>query len=678
MRGSAKPEINSNAFEFTSIMIAPVKLENNRRNGDHILATPHKSESALKESSKPETSDVSEDRLAARKMAEQKAKARTLARAQAVAEKLSAATEEVSTAIQQASGAIHELEKTMQQVATGSQQASAAAEESRTAINQIEKASDEANKTAAISKDKVNTLQQLARSTTADIEALINGVGGAAKANMESAKMIGELERLSDEIGKIVHAVARIADQTNLLALNAAIEAARAGEHGKGFAVVADEVRNLAEISEKSARGIQEVVSEIQNQVKIVAADTEAAGKKGMDEVEKAKVITKDLSQIAQDLVAIQQGCEVIAVNATQAVAGSREYLKGAEQIASASEESSSGCEEALKSVQEQSKAFNEMSDAARSMAELAEGLKTSTSAQKSAEELAASAEELSANAEEIKASGSQIAAAIDQIQKAAGIQGKAAVEATELGVQLLQASKVMNERATGSSDKMNSIKELLGRNKANIDVLIVNIGKAAEDSIASAKNVKQLEERTRKIDKIVDAIVMVTVQTNMLAVNGNVEAARAGEFGRGFSVVAGDIRSLSNESSENADRIKDLVRQVQSQIARVATDIELAGKTAAAEVERARISTANLDTIAKDAEVVLVNIQQIGTGANESVKALDQAAKATEQISSAAQQMGRSTEEAASAAEEASKAAQQIAQAIEEIASQADELQHG
>jgi methyl-accepting chemotaxis protein len=673
-----RPKHNNYQPKLKLIMIPTAKPELSRRNGDHSLAAPRKNEAIVVEPTKAEVADVSDDRLAARKMAEQKAKARTLARAQAVAEKLSSATEEVSSAIQQASGAIHELEKTMQQVATGSQEASAAAEESRTAINQIEKASDEANKTATLSKDKVNILQQLAKTTTAEIEALISGVSGAAKANMESAKMIGELERLSDEIGKIVHAVARIADQTNLLALNAAIEAARAGEHGKGFAVVADEVRNLAEISEKSARGIQEVVSEIQNQVKVVAADTEAAGKKGMEEVEKAKTITKDLSQIGQDMVVIQQGCEVITVNATQAVAGSRQYLKGAEEVASAAEEASSGCEEALKSVQEQSKAFNEMSAAARSMADLAEGLKTSTSAQKSAEELAASAEELSANAEEIKASGAQIASAIDQIQKAAGIQGKSAEQATELGVQLLQASKAMNERATASSEKMNSIKEMLARNKTNVDGLIVNVGKAAAAAVASAKNVMQLEERTRKIDKIVDAIVMVTVQTNMLAVNGNVEAARAGEFGRGFSVVAGDIRSLSNESSENADRIKDLVRQVQAQITRVAGDIELSGKTAAAEVERARISTANLDTIAKDAEVVLVNIQQIGTGASESVKALDQAAKATEQISAAAQQMGRSTEEAASAAEEASKAAQQIAQAIEEIASQADELQHG
>ncbi len=652
--------------------------ENFRRNGDHSLASPRKSIILATSAPKAAPVEIADDRAAARKMAEQKAKARTLARAQAVAEKLSAATEQVSSAIQEASGAIHELEKTMQQVATGSQQAAAAAEESRTAINQIEKASDEANKVATASKDKVNALQQLAKTTTLDIEALITGVGVAAKSNLDSAKMIMELERLSDEIGKIVHAVARIADQTNLLALNAAIEAARAGEHGKGFAVVADEVRNLAEISEKSARGIQEVVNEIQNQVKIVAADSEAAGKQGVAEMEKAKSITKDLTQIGQDMIVLQQGCEVISSNATQAVAGSRDYLKGSEQIASAAEEASSGCEEAQKSVQEQAKAYSEMGDAARSMADLAEGLKTSTNAQKSAEELAASAEELSANAEEVKASAAQIASAIDQIQKAAGIQGAAAVKATELGVQLLQASKAMNERATSSTDKMNSIKELLARNKANVDALIVNVGKAAEASMTSAKNVLQLEERTRRIDKIVDAIVMVTVQTNMLAVNGNVEAARAGEYGRGFSVVAGDIRALSNESSENADRIKDLVRQVQAQIARVAGDIELAGKTAAGEVEKAKVSSSNLDIIAKDADIVSANIQTIGTGATESMKALDQAAKATVEISAAAQQMGRSTEEGASAAEQSSKAAQQIAQAIETIASQADELQHG
>src|ERR1035441_8728104 len=176
--------------------------------------------------------DIAQKRLTAKKRTEENGRARTVARAQAVAEKLSTATVQVSSAIAESTGAVEELEKTMHTIAAGADQASTAAEESPAAINQIEKASDSANGRAETSLRRVNELQALAKSTTADLEALIKGVGDAANANMESAKMIGELERQSEEIGKIVHAVTRIADQTNLLALNAAIEAARAGEHG--------------------------------------------------------------------------------------------------------------------------------------------------------------------------------------------------------------------------------------------------------------------------------------------------------------------------------------------------------------------------------------------------------------------------------------------------------------
>ncbi|MGA2448925.1 MAG: methyl-accepting chemotaxis protein [Polyangiaceae bacterium] len=647
------------------------------RAGDRALAAPRNGGMNTPKAA-AESADLQHDRVVARKLAEEKARARTLAKAQAVAEKLSSATTQVSASIEEASGAIHELEKTMQQIATGARQATAAAEESRTAITEIEKSAQLAAKNAASSMEQVVGLQGLVVAAGADIRVLVQGVSDSAQANIESARMIGELEKLSNEIGKIVHAVARIADQTNLLALNAAIEAARAGEHGKGFAVVADEVRNLAERSEKSARGIQEVVNEIQGQVKVVAADTEKAGTKAVEEVEKAKVITRDLETVNTEMAAIRQACEVIATNATQAMGGAREYQRGAEQISSAAEETSTSCEEALRSVQEQAKAYNEMSAAAGSMSQLADELKTSKNAQKSAEELAASAEQLSANADEVKAAAGQIAIAIDQIQKAAGLQAKAAEKSKELGEQLQTASTAMGERAAASVAKGTAIKDLLQANKGNVDALIANIGVTAQAALSSAKNVKELEERTRRIDKIVDAIVMVTVQTNMLAVNGNVEAARAGEFGRGFSVVAGDIRSLSNESSENADRIKDLVRQVQGQIQRVAADIEVAGKTAVAEASKAKVVTGNLVKIADEVEKALHAIQEVGTGAQESLKALDQAGKASEEISSAAQETNRATEEGASAAEEASKAAQEIAQAVEEIASQADELQHG
>jgi methyl-accepting chemotaxis protein len=169
-----------------------------------------------------------------------------------------------------------------------------------------------------------------------------------------------------------------------------------------------------------------------------------------------------------------------------------------------------------------------------------------------------------------------------------------------------------------------------------------------------------------------------VTVQTKMLAVNGNMEAARAGEYGRGFSVVAGDIRSLANESSENADRIKDVVKNIQTQITKVASGIQLAGNKSRQEVEKAKVSTSNLELIAKDCDVMVTGIKEISKGSIESVAALEQAGKASQQIASAAEETGRATTEAAGAAEQGLKAAQEIAQAVEDIASQADELQNG
>ncbi len=622
--------------------------------------------------------DHSQNRLTAKKLAEEKQRARTVARAQAVAEKLSTATEQVSSSITEATSAVEELEKTMHSIGESADHAAAASDECRARITEVEKASANVNESAEASLQRVVELQALSKSTIAEILMLIKRVEESAAANLESAKMVSELERQSEEIGKIVHAVTRIADQTNLLALNAAIEAARAGEHGKGFAVVADEVRNLAEISEKSARGIQEVVNEIQTQVKVVAGETEVTAKNGREEVEKAKVINQDLAKLGIAFAEIQASCAEIQDSSRKAVADAQTYLKGSEEIAAAAEESSSAAHEAQKSTQEQSKAYAEMSDAAGALAEMAEALKTSTNAQKSAEELAATAEQLSTNAEELKTSAEQITTAIEQINKAAGVCAKMSQSSHALGAQLRGAAKNITEITEASVEKAANTQKLLATNKASLDGLLVNIADGADASAESAKNTLELEERTRRIDKIVDAIVMVTVQTKMLAVNGNVEAARAGEYGRGFSVVAGDIRSLANESSENADRIKDLVKSVQTHIAKVATDIEQAARNGRAEVERAKLSTASFDRIASESVVMVADMQEIGKRCAEASAALAQSHEASEKIAVAAEETSRAAAGAATASEQGLKASQEIAEAIEDIASQADELQNG
>jgi methyl-accepting chemotaxis protein len=161
-----------------------------------------------------------------------------------------------------------------------------------------------------------------------------------------------------------------------------------------------------------------------------------------------------------------------------------------------------------------------------------------------------------------------------------------------------------------------------------------------------------------------------------MLAVNGSIEAARAGEFGKGFVVVSTDIRNLARDSAENADRIKDLVKAVQDQIAAVSADLEDIVKSAISEVELAKTSTTNLNQLEVDILAIDQGTREILGASMEIATAISQVKKAIEQISTAAQEADKASTEAASAATQQSKGSEELAAAIEEISSLADELQ--
>ena len=620
--------------------------------------------------------DMGQKRDLAKRRAMDKVRARTLAKQQQLAERIATATEQLASGIDEASSAAVELGSAMAQVATGADEAASAAEQSRAAINQIQKAAVIANDLAKDSLDRANVAQSLVRSTSNDVDKLIDGIREAADTNFESTKLVGDLEQQSKEIGNIVDAVVRIADQTNLLALNAAIEAARAGEHGRGFAVVADEVRNLAEISEKSARDIRDLVNEIQDNVKVVVQDVEEAGNVANAEVERGKKIAEDLQKIDSEMAQVQSGVTEVTQNAKVTNEGSKDFLGMAEQIAAAAEEQGSAAEEVNKSVSEQNKAFNEMGTAANELAQMAEQLKVSTDSQKTSEELAAAAEELSANVEEANSASQQIMVAMVQLGKGARIQGELSISGAELAERLVVAATQMKVRSEESVEKVGELQSLLVTNKKAVDEMIFGITKSSEASMVSARNIKILEDTTRKIDKIVDAIVNVTIQTNMLAVNGSIEAARAGEFGRGFSVVAGDIRTLANESADNADKIKDLVRNIQNQIQKVTGDIELSAKTATQEVLNAKKSTQNLNVVEENMIRILNGVKEVSKGSDESLVALEQAKKGIDQIATAAQEAEKAVTESNTAAQEQSKGMQELAEAIEEISGLADELQ--
>ena len=613
---------------------------------------------------------------AAREAEAQRKKARTLGKQQQAAERIAAATGQLSSGINEAASAAEELKRAADQIATGAEEASGAAQESLSAFKLVGDSITRQLQNADISQTKSEAVQTLVAKTSGDIGLLVANVGVAAQRQAASVVMVAELEKQAASIGDIVKAVARIADQTNLLALNAAIEAARAGRHGKGFAVVADEVRTLAETSEKSAKQIQDLVGQIQKEVKVIAEGIGDSAKAVESEVENGKTITQQLEQIRIDTIDIVKGIQEIATGASQSDIASKQALKGSEDVAAAAEEQSAAAEEAAKTVAEQAEALAECEQTAQNLSELAEDLKNSTDVAKSAEEVASAAEELSSAVQEINRSGAQIMAAIEQIRKGAEVQAASTEESSAAVTQIEKGVELAQIRATAGSEKLLAIKNLLGVNKAAVDGLISGISDAANASRASIKQIKDLELVSRRIDKIVDAITTVSIQTNMLAVNGSIEAARAGDFGKGFVVVATDIRNLAHDSAENADRIKDLVKAVQDQIGVVGRDLDEIVAAAAAEVEKAKVSTNNLVTIEADILDVEKGSNEILAASNEIAAAIGQVKKGIEQISAAAQEADKAATEAASAASQQAQGAEELAAAIEEIASLADELQ--
>ncbi len=610
------------------------------------------------------------------KLADQRAKARTTAKRQQAAERVASSTEELASGVAESKGASEQLAQAMEQIASGATQASSAAEESQRVATELSKGSQSNAAAVAQALRKIDGLQLLLRTTSEDISKIVDSVNVASETNVQSAKVIGELERQAEEIGQVVKTVAGIADQTNLLALNAAIEAARAGEHGRGFAVVADEVRNLAEGAEKSAREIRELIGNIQSDVKVVAQDTEKAGVTAKEEVKRGQEVVNQLLQVETDMQQIQRGARAINDLSAELGVAAEQFRKGTEAVASGSEESASAAAEARNMTTEQGKALEQIEQATADLAQISESLKTNTDSEKGGEEVAAAAEELSATVTEASNASQQILKAIDEISKAAEMQASATTQSASAIEQIAKNLQSIRGHATTSIEKVTYLQKVLAENKAAVDMMISGVNDGALASKTSASNVSALEQRIRQIDRIVDAISNVAMKTDMLAISGGIEAGRAGEFGKGFAVVASDIRALAADSAGNAQKIKDLVRNIQERITGGAKDILQVGVEAGKEVQNAKKSTARLQTIENDMVEVQKGVAEVSSNSESGAAAAEQAKKGVEQISSAAQESSHAAEEAAASAQQQSRGMQEMAQAIEEISAMADDLQ--
>jgi methyl-accepting chemotaxis protein len=602
-------------------------------------------------------------------------KARAVVKQQQAADRIVVATVELASRTADAGAASVVLINALQRISTGAQQAATACQESLGGTNHAAGRIRTQQATSQAVKEKTANLQLLIAEASAGIAELVVNVGQASQSQSASVTMISQLEKQAQEIGQIVAAVARIADQTNLLALNAAIEAARARQHGKGFAVVADEVRTLAETSERSASKIQELIDAIRTAVTVIAESVRVSAGTALEQVEKGREVNSQLSDMRAQMSLIMDGATEIASVAAESERAVEDTQLRAAEIAAAAEEQSAAVEESLRTVEQQGVALRQSEQAAHDLSELAEELRTSSDISRSVEEVASTAEILSAAVGEINRVASPIAVAIAEISTGATIQSTKTHEAAGALNEIERGAQVADERAGIAADKADTLIALLETNKKAVESIVAAIADAAASSRESVKQIFELEVISRKIDKIVDAIGNVAIQTNMLAVNGSVESARAGEYGKGFAIVSTDIRNLARDSADNAERIKDLVKEVQGRIFAVRTDLEETSRLALAEVERARATTARLIEVGQDMTRVRSETQEVRSASREITTALVEVKTGLDQIAAVANESKTLAAQAADAARQQSAGAEEAAIAIEDIAIAIEEI---
>ncbi|MBP2315631.1 methyl-accepting chemotaxis protein [Azospirillum soli] len=606
----------------------------------------------------------------------QRRKVRANTRRRKAAEGIAAATNELASGVTQAAAAAEELRKAMEQVAAGAEEAAAATQQSQRMIDRAATLIGKARGNAESSLARIEALQVTVKDVSAQILGSVEGLVRAAARQESAVAMVRDLERRAAEIGTIAGGVAAMADQTNLLALNAAIEAARAGDAGKGFAVVADEVQALAERSERSANDIQRMVTQIQDSVGAIAAGIVESSDTARTEVGRGRQIAGKLETVRADMSAIARGAQETIKAAIEADVAAREAQRGAETVASAAEEQAAASEEALKTVGQQAEALVQSEQAAAQLSEVADELNGSADIRRTAGDLASAAEELSAAIEEINRAAAQIMAAITQIARGAQAQGAATHQSSTAITQIEANAQLSVTRAEDSLERCASMETLLGETQEMVGALAAGVLLSVEANRRTVERINELEQVGRRIDKVVDAISIIAIQTGMLAVSGSIEAARAGEFGRGFTVVSNDIRNLARDSSENVERVKDIIRDIQEQVGRVRRDIEEISANAEREAARHEEFAGSLATAATDLRTVTQGSREIVDAAGETQRAVAEAQKGVEQIAVAATQANQSANEAAKAAREQAKGAEELAAAIEEIAAMADELQ--
>jgi methyl-accepting chemotaxis protein len=260
---------------------------------------------------------------------------------------IASAAEELSAVTEQTSAGVNSQKVETDQVAT-------AMHEMTATVQEVARNAEEASEAAVAADQQAREGDRVVNEAITQIERLASEVGNSTEA-------MNELKRESDKIGSVLDVIKSVAQQTNLLALNAAIEAARAGEAGRGFAVVADEVRSLAQRTQKSTEEIEQLIAGLQSGTQQVATIMDNSRDLTVSSVELTRRAGTSLENITKTVSAIQAMNQQIAAAAEEQSATAEEINRSIINVRDVSEQTSAASEETAASSVELARLGNHL-----------------------------------------------------------------------------------------------------------------------------------------------------------------------------------------------------------------------------------------------------------------------------------------------------------------------------
>ncbi len=406
------------------------------------------------------------------------------------------------SAVEETAGAMEEMDGSVSQVVMSANNLSESAEHTSSAIMQmsasIERIAENANvfsetahDTASSIEEMVSSIKQIAASienlsassaeiassvdevnaTTRDIEhragdsvtlaekvmtnasdkgmnaatAALDGMENIKKSVVALSDVINMLGKRTVDIGKILNVIDDVADQTNLLALNAAILASKAGEHGKGFSIVADEIKSLAERASASTNEIASLITSVQD----VTRSSIRMASDGIKTVEKGFLLVKDMDNALREIVESSKASTEMARAIQRATAEESQVIK---QITDAIEGMTEQTENISRAIQEQSKGSKFIIEATERVKELSRQVKTATGEQKDGSR--------------------QIAGVIDNVSQQASQIAGATAKQKEKSISIVQSMEQLHltsDELVGSGNEMNAVISSLKEEAMNL-----------------------------------------------------------------------------------------------------------------------------------------------------------------------------------------------------------------